>query len=77
MYDINIQRQKLYKGILIANTLKVNLNVHKTKNALWIVTTIKVIPKTPTQKFENPIFLFRRTYKAAFRSRKKLAAIKR
>ena len=51
IYDINIKCQELYKGMLIANTLKVKLNSQKTTDALWIVTTIKAILKTPTQKF--------------------------
>ena len=77
MYDINIQRQKLYKGILKENTLKVKLNSQKTTNASWIVITIKAILNTPIQKFEKPIFLFRRTHEAAVRNSKILTAIKR
>ena len=77
MYDINIQRQELYKGMLIANTFKVNLNSQKTTTASWIVKTIKAITKTPIQKFEKPILLFRRTHEAAVRSIKILVAIKR
>ena len=76
MYDINIQRQELYKGMLIANTLKDNMNSKNTTNLLWIITLIKAILKTPIHKSEKPIFLFRRKHKAAFRN-KKLAAIKR
>ena len=76
MYDINIQRQELYKGLLIANTLKVKLNIHKTTNTSWLVTTVKAILKTPIQKFENPIFSFRITHEAVFRNRKILAEIK-
>ena len=34
IYDINIQRQELYKGMLIANTLKGKLNSQQTTNAL-------------------------------------------
>ena len=77
MYDINIQRQKLYKGILKENTLKVKLNSQKTMNASWIVIKIKAILNTPIQKFEKPIFLFRRTHEAAVRNSKILTAIKR
>ena len=77
MYYVNIQRQELYKGMLIANTLKVKLNSQKTTDALWIVTTIKAILKTPIQKFENPIFLFRRTHEAAVSNSKILVTIKR
>ena len=34
-----------------------------------------VILKTPVQKFDKPIFLFRRTHEAAVRNSKILAAI--
>ena len=77
IYDINIQRQELYKGMILANTLKFKLNSQKTKNASWLVTAIKAILKTPIQKFEKPIFSFRRTHEAAFRNSKILTAIKR
>ena len=77
MYNLNIQRQKLYKGILVANTLKVNLNSQKTTNASWIVTTIKAILNKPIQKFEKPILLFRRAHEAAVMNSKILATIKR
>ena len=43
IYDINIQRQELYKGVLIANTLKGKLNSQQTTNASWMVTTTKAI----------------------------------
>ena len=76
IYDINIQRQELYKGILIANTLKGKLNSQQNTNTSWIVTTIKAILKTPIQKFEKPIFLFRRTHEAVVRNSKILAAFK-
>ena len=62
--------------MLIANTLKGNLNSQKSMNASWLVTTIKAILKTPIQKSENPIFLFRRTHDAAVRNRKILASFK-
>ena len=39
------------------------------------MTTIKEIPKKPIQKLEKPIFLFKRTNKAADRNRKILAAL--
>ena len=42
-------------------------------NASWLVTTIKAILKTPTRKFGNPFFLFRRTHKAAFQSLQKIS----
>ena len=77
MYDINIQRQDLYKGMLIANTLKVKLNSKKTTNASWLVTTIKAILKTPIQISEDPILSFRRTHEVAVRNIKILATIKR
>ena len=77
IYDINIQRQELYKGMLIANTLKGKLNSNQMTNASWLVTTIKEILKTPIQKSENPISLFRRKHEAAVRNRKILAEIKR
>ena len=77
IYDINIQHQELYKGMLIENTLKGKMNSQKTTNTLWLVTTIKAILKTPIQKFENPILSFRRTHEVAVRNSKILAAIKR
>ena len=77
IYDINIQLRELYKGMLIANTLKVKLNSQETTNASWIVTTIKAILKTPIQKFESSIFYFKRTHEAAVRNSKILAEIKR
>ena len=76
MYDINIQRQELYIGVLIANTLKVNLNSQKTTNSLWIVTMIKSILNTPIHRLEQPILSFSITYEAAVRNSKILAAIK-
>ena len=77
MYEMNIQRHELYKGMLIPNTLKVNLNSQKTTNASWVVTTIKAILKMPIQKFEKPILSFSRTHESAVRNSKILAAIKR
>ena len=77
MYDINIQCQKLYKGMLIANTLKVKLNGQNMMNVSWLVTTIKAILKTHIEKFEMPIFLFSRTHETAVRNSKILVAIKR
>ena len=62
--------------MLIANTLRVKLNSQKTTNTLWLVTTIKAILRTPIQKFEKAILLFRRTHESAVRNRKILAAIK-
>ena len=59
IYDINIQRQELEKGVLISKTLKVKLNSQQMTKASWLVTTIKVILKTLIQKSEKPIFLFR------------------
>ena len=76
IYYINTQRHELNKGMLLENTLKGKLNSkHKTKIS-WLVTTIKAILKTPINKYEKPIFLFRRTHEAAVRNRKILAAFK-
>ena len=44
-------------------------------NAPWLVITIKVIPKTPIQKSENPIFSSNRTHAAAIRNIKILTAL--
>ena len=41
-----------------------------------MITTIKAILKAPIQKFEKPIFLFRRTHEAAVSNIKILAAFK-
>ena len=68
--------KELDKGLLIANTLKVKLNSQQSTNASWLLTTIKATLKTPIQKFENPIFLFRRTHKSAVRNRKIFTAFK-
>ena len=62
--------------MLIANTLKGDLNSQQTTNASWLVTTIKSILKTPIQKFENPIFSFRGAHEVAVRNSKILAAFK-
>ena len=67
---MNIQRQELNKGMHIPNTLKGNLRIQHKKNTSWLLTTIKAIPKTPIQKFENTVFLFRRKHEAAVRNRK-------
>ena len=40
------------------------------------MTTIKATLKIPIQKFENPIFLFRRTHKVAVRNSRILASFK-
>ena len=76
IYDINTRHQELNKGMLIVNTLKGNLNSQQSTNASWLVTTIKATWKTPIQKFEKPIFSFRRTHEAAVRNSKILAAFK-
>ena len=76
IYDINIQRQELDKGMLISNTLKGKLKSQQINNTLWLVTMIKAILKTPIQKFENSIILFRITHEAAVRNRKILTAFK-
>ena len=76
IYKINTQCQELDKGMLKANTLKGNLNSKISINPSWLVTMIKATLKTPINKFEKPIFLFRRTHEVAFRNRKILAAFK-
>ena len=76
IYDINTQRQKLDKGMLISNNIKVNLNIQQLTNTSCLVTKIKATLKTPIKKLEKPIFLFRRTHGAAVRNSKILAAFK-
>ena len=56
--------------MLISNTIKGKLNIQQSTNASWLVTTIKATLKIPIQKFENPIFLFKRTHEAAVRNSK-------
>ena len=77
IYDINIQRQELNKGMHIANTLKGKMNSQHKTNPSWLVKRIKAILNTPIQKFEKFIFSFRRTQETAVRNSKILAAIKR
>ena len=72
---MNIQRQEIYKGMLIANTIKVKLNSQKTTNASWLVTMIKAILNTPIQKFEKTIFFFKRTHEAAVSNSKILMVV--
>ena len=74
--DINTQRIELDKGMLTANNLKGKLNSQQSTNASWLVTTIKATLKIPIQKFEKPIFSFKRTYEAAVRNSKILTAFK-
>ena len=62
--------------MLIANTLKGKLNSQQLSNASWLVTMINATLKTPIQKFEKPIFSFRRTHEASVRNSKILAAFK-
>ena len=62
--------------MLIANTLKGKLDSQQPTNASWPVTTIKATLKTQIQKFEKPIFLFRRTNEAAVSNSKILADFK-
>ena len=62
--------------MLIANTLKGELNSQQSTNASWLVTTIKATLKIPIQKFEKPIFSFKRTHEAAVRNSKIMAAFK-
>ena len=54
--EINTQRKELYKGMIIANTLKDKLNRQQSKNASWLVTTIKAKLKIPIQTFKNPFY---------------------
>ena len=77
IYDINIQRQKLYKGMRIENPLEGRMNSQQTTYTSWLVTMIKDILKTPIQKFKSPIFSFKITHEAAVRNRKIPTAIKR
>ena len=76
IYEINIQHQELDKGMLIANTLKYKLKSQQSKNASWLVTMIKLIPKTPNQKIEKPNFSFRRTHEVEVRTSKIISAFK-
>ena len=76
IYNINIQRQELDKGRLIANTLQCKPNSQHTTYALWLVTTIKGILKTPIQISEKAIFSFSRTHEAVVRNSKILVAFK-
>ena len=76
IYDINTQHKELDKGTLISNTLKGNLNGQQSTNESWLVTTIKASLKTPIQKSEKPIFLFRRTHEEPVRNSKILTAFK-
>ena len=62
--------------MLTANTLKGKVNIQQSKNASWLVTTIKSTLKIPIQTFENPIFSFKRTHKAKVRNSKIRAAFK-
>ena len=62
--------------MLIANTLKGKWNSQQSINASWLVTTIKSTLKIPIQKFEKPIFSFKRTHEAAVKNIKILAAFK-
>ena len=62
--------------MLIANTLKGKLNSQQSTNASWLVATIKATLKIPIQKFEKPIFSFKKTHEAAVRNSKILAAFK-
>ena len=70
VFDINIQHQELDKGMLIENNLKCKPSSKQPTDASWLVTMIKAILKTPIQKSEKPILLFRRTHTIAFNNRK-------
>ena len=58
----------------ISDTLKGKLNRKQNTNTSWLVKTIRAILKTPIQKLEKPILLFKRTNEAAVRNSKTLAA---
>ena len=62
--------------MLISNILKVKLNNQQSTNVSCLVTMIKTTLKTPIQKFENPIFSFRKTHEEAVRNSKILVAFK-
>ena len=62
--------------MLTANTLKGKLNSQQLTNTSWLVTTIKTTLRIQIQKFEKPIFSFKRTHEAAVRNRKIIAALK-
>ena len=74
--DINNQHKELDKMMLLENTLKVKLNSQQSTNTSGLGTTIKATLKTPIQKFEKLIFLFRITHETAVRNSKILAAFK-
>ena len=74
--DINNQHKELDKMMLIENTLKGKLNSQQSKNASWLVTTIKATLKRPIQKSKKPIFSLKRTHEAAVRNSRILAALK-
>ena len=74
--DTNTQRTELDKGMITANSRKCKLNSQQSTNASWLVITIKATLKIPIQKFEKPIFSFKRTHEAAVRNIKILAAFK-
>ena len=76
IHDVNIQRQEVDKGMLIANALKGKLNNQNTTNASWLVTTIKAILTIPIQKIEKLIFSFRITHEALVRNKTILAVFK-
>ena len=52
------------------------MNSQQSKNASWLVTTIKATLKTPIHKSEKLILSFRRTHEAGVRNSKILAAFK-
>ena len=62
--------------MLIANTLKGNLNSQQYTNTSWLVTTIKATLKIPIHKYEKPIFSLKITHEAAVRNIKTLASFK-
>ena len=70
------QRQHLLKGSKSYRLVALSWGLPSSVHSDQINTINTVILKTPVQKFENPIFLFRRTHEAAVRDNKMLAAIK-
>ena len=66
--------RNLKKGLNQQTSSKVS-STKKKKKTSWLVTTIKQILKIPIQKFDIPVFSFKRTNKAAARNRKLLAVL--
>ena len=71
------QRQHFLKGYYSYRLVALSWGLPSSSHGVWINTINTAILKTPVQKFEKAIFLFRRTHEAAVRENKILAAIKR